>query len=317
MAEQSAKSEKISYDAWMDAMEQLGDAHGAFDRLGPDHNALYLEDSNTLLVTFENAQDLRARGQERPMGWTIAEEAGWSQLSLLAEGETWFRSPQVYTYFDEMVDDGFFDDFDRVVFYGTDNCGYAAGAFSVAAPGATVLLVNPQATLDPRVTEWDPRFARHRRVNFTDRYGYAPDMLEAAERAFVLYDPENQYDAMHTALFTRANVIKLRCRHLGPKLEEELAQMGVLSEVIDAACEGLLSERIFHQLYRTRRDNPRYLRRLLTKAEAGDHMYLAAVLCKNVSDRFRAPRFRKRLRELEVQFDEKGNPLPWTDPTGA
>jgi hypothetical protein len=50
---------------------------------------------------------------------------------------------------------GFFDDFDQVVFYGAGQCGYAAAAFSVATPGATVVAIQPQATLDPRVTEWD------------------------------------------------------------------------------------------------------------------------------------------------------------------
>lgn len=308
---------KISRANWLAQMTRLGEAHGSFQPLGEWHSALYLKDSPTLLVTFESAIDIRARASGVPKGWTIAEEAGWSQLTLMSEGETWFRHPQVYGYFDELIDSGFFDDFDHIVFYGAGNCGYAAAAFSVAAPGATVILVNPQATLDPRVTEWDPRFAPHRRVDFTTRYGYAPDMLEAAHRAFVLYDPEDQYDAMHTALFTRPNVVKLRCRHLGPDLETELLQMGILTEVIDAACEGHLTDRVFHQLFRARRDNLRYLRRLLSKTEAHEHDYLAAVLCKSVTDRAdRAPRFRRRLRELEAQFSAAGHPLPWMPENG-
>ena len=40
--------------------------------------------------------------------------------------------------------------------------------------------MQPQATLDPRVAEWDDRFLHMRRTDFTDRYGYAPDMLDAA-----------------------------------------------------------------------------------------------------------------------------------------
>jgi hypothetical protein len=43
------------------------------------------------------------------------------------------------------VDDGFFDEFEQVIFYGSGSSGYAAAAFSVAAPGATVIAVQPQA----------------------------------------------------------------------------------------------------------------------------------------------------------------------------
>lgn len=302
--------------AWIKSMDDLGMRHGSFERLDRDHHALFLEGSRTLLVTFEAAQDVRQRPDKQPLGWTIADEAGWSQLTIMTEGATWFRHPRIYSYFDELVDGGFFDEYDRVVFYGANDCGYAAAAFSVAAPGAIVVIINPQATLDPRVTEWDPRFANHRRISFTDRYGYAPDMLDAAAQAFVLYDPENQFDAMHSALFTRDNVARLRCRHLGPRVDSELLQMGVLSEVIDAACEGHLTEEIFHRLFRMRRDNPRYLRKLLNKAEKSQHLFLAAMLCRNVTSRFRAPRFRRRLAELEKQLSAAGVALPWaSDPS--
>ena len=82
-----------------------------------------------------------------------------------------------------MVDYGFFDELDQVVFYGSGPCGYAAAAFSVAAPGATVVAVQPQAKLDPRVTVWDSRHRKMRRADFTSRYGYAPDVLVIAEQA--------------------------------------------------------------------------------------------------------------------------------------
>ena len=78
---------------------------------------------------------------------------------------------------------GFFDDFDHVVFYGAGPCKYAAAAFSVAAPAATVDAIQPQTTLDPRITDWDDRYMKMRRTDFTSRYGYAPDMLDAAEQA--------------------------------------------------------------------------------------------------------------------------------------
>ena len=65
-----------------------------------------------------------------------------------------------------------------------------------------------------------------RRLDFTSRYGYAPDMLDAAGKAFVLYDPMDRLDAMHAALFARPNVTLLRLRHMGAALQGALLRMG-------------------------------------------------------------------------------------------
>ncbi|MDG1103479.1 MAG: hypothetical protein P8N75_08935 [Ascidiaceihabitans sp.] len=127
-----------------------------------------------------------------------------------------FTIQMVYSYFDRLDDDGIFDDFDHVIFYGAGPCEYAAAAFSVAAPGATVVAIQPQATLDPQITEWDDRYVKMRRADFSSRYGYAPDMLDAAEQAYVIYDPCERLDAAHAAMFTRSNVKNSASITLGP-----------------------------------------------------------------------------------------------------
>lgn len=297
--------------AWYARMDQVGEEHGSFEMLGLDHAALFVEHTPTLLVTFEKAENIRNnRMDQMPMAVTLVDEAGWSHLTIIAETDSWFRDPAVYAYFDRLVDDGFFEDFDRVVFYGADMGAYAAAAFSVAAPGSTVICLNPQATLDPRVTEWDERFIKFRRIDFTSRYGYAPDMLEAADQAFILYDPYIKLDAMHAALFTRPNAVKLRCRHLGAMLEPDLLNMGVLTELIDAACEGHLTEKVFHQLMRARRENLHYLRLLLNHFEARGRPMLSALLCRAAIKRTARPRFRKRLEALTEELAEQGITLP-------
>lgn len=163
------------------------------------------------MVTFETVATLRAISPNSHLfGWELFKENGWLHLSIISDGDTCFRDPNVYAYFDRLVDDEFFNDFDQVVFYGAGPRGYAAAAFSVAAPGATVVAIQPQATLDPRVTEWDDRHLKIRRTDFTSLYGYAPDMLDAAEQAYVIYDPYKRLDAAHAAMFTRSNVKTLR-----------------------------------------------------------------------------------------------------------
>ena len=182
---------------------------------------------------------------------------GWSSLSVMSDGQSWFRDREVYAYFDDLIDDGFFEEFDNVVFYGAGPCGYAAAAYSIAAPGARVLALQPQATLDPRVAEWDERFIRQRRLDFTSRYGYAPDMIDAAQEAFVIYDPEELEDAMHAALFTRPNVHKLRLRHAGGALQFSLRNMKILSRLIALGGTGRLTPEIFAKLARARREDRR------------------------------------------------------------
>jgi hypothetical protein len=226
---------------------------------------------------------------------------GWSHLCVISDGDTWFRDNRIYGFFDQLIDDGFFEEFDRVIFYGAGPCGYAAAAYSVASPGATVVAIQPQATLDPRITEWDERFVEMRRTSFTDRFGYAPDMLDAADQAFILYDPRQDLDAMHSALFERPNVTRLRLRNMGGTLQTRMIDMDILYRVLSLAGAGKLTEKAFFKLYRARRENLAYLRGLMALLEAEDRPYLNTLLCRNVTARQRAPKFRRQLEALEKQ----------------
>lgn len=291
---------------WLRKIVEIADEHGYFQPLGKEHFAMFVEHGRTLLVTFETISEMRARGAE-PLGWRMIRDAGWSHLCIACEGETWFRDKRVYGYFDRLVDEGFLEDFDNVIFYGAGSCGYAAAAFSVAAPGATVVAVQPQATLDTEIAGWDHRFRPMRRVDFSDRYGYAPDMIEAADRAFIVYDPTATLDAMHAALFRRANVTPLRVRRMSERLQGDLLGMQILYRMLEKAASGRLDARSFARLARTRRNHPPYLRSLLSAVEEKGRTKLAAALCRNVVSRMKAPRFARRLETLERGM--KGMPL--------
>lgn len=297
---------------WLTRLADTAEARGHFQPLGKKHLAAFVDAGSTLLVSFETMQGIRALSDEaRPLGWDMVNAHGWSSLSLISEGDTWFRSRDVFGYFDALIDDGFFDEFDRILFYGAGPCGYAAAAFSVASPGATVLAIQPQATLDPRITEWDERFTHMRRTDFTSRYGYAPDMLDAATRAFVIYDPEVELDAMHAALFTRANVSKFRMRFMGSAIQSELLEMDLMAALLQAAGSGTLDTLSFARLMRARRSYPPYLRGLLAAIDRQDRPWLAATLCRNVLARLdSAPRFARRLKQLEREAQDGAIEIP-------
>jgi len=285
---------------WLGKLAEIGEAEGFFRPLGRRHFACHIERGDTLIVTFETQQGIRGLSERaEPLGWSLVRARGWSHLCVASDGETWFRDRAVFGLFDQLIDDGFFDIYETVLFYGAGPCGYAAAAFSVAAPGARVVTIQPQATLDPRVTEWDDRFTDMRRTDFTTRYGYAPDMLDAAAEAFVLYDPAETLDAMHAALFTRAGVTKLRMRHMGDAIQSEMMDMGMLVPLLDAVATGTLDLQRFARLYRARRENPAYLRRLLSAADQRDSDVLAFMLTTNVTSRMKAPRFQRRLADIQ------------------
>lgn len=281
---------------WLAAVEELCDEDGYLERLGKRHYAAFVEKSATLLVSFETLQGIPALSSlAQPFGWEMLLDHGWSSLCIASDGDTWFRDPAVYGYFDRLIDDGFFDEFEEVIFYGAGPCGYAAAAYSVAAPEARVLAVQPQATLDPRVTEWDDRFLAMRRADFTSRYGYAPDMLDGATAAYVIYDPRQQLDAMHAALFTRPNTTKLRLRHMGDAIQTDLLEMEQLAPLLLAIAEDSLDDLGFARMMRARRTHPPYLRNLLAALDQDGRETLALALARNVTARMHAPRFARRL----------------------
>lgn len=296
---------------WLALMEEIGDEAGYFEFLGKDHWAFFTDDSPTLVVTFETLDAIRAGADDQmPLGHHVARARGWSHLCLIAGKDDWYRDRAVYGYFDRLVDDAFFEDFDRVVFFGAGMGGYAAAAFSVAAPGATVILSAPQATLDPRIAGWDARFRAQRRLNFTDRYGFAPDMTEGAGDVFVIFDPESALDAMHAALFHKSYTTQIRGAGFGADPAGVMHRMGILVPVLTRAGDGTLTAGDFHRLLRARHQYLPYLRGLLARADRRSPPILSGLVCRAVLRTYNAPRFRRRLSAIEVELDAAGLKLP-------
>lgn len=284
---------------WIEKIDRLCAEEGYFEPLGPQHHAFFHDDGPVLLVTFESLERILARKGQMPFGHNIALANGWSHLTIICEGETWFRDPAVWGYFDRLVDDAFFEDFDRVLFYGAGSCGYAACAYSVCAPGATVLAINPRATLDPTLAGWDRRNLDARRLDFSSRYGFAPDMTEGAARLFLIYDPLLPENAMHAALFRKPWVTPLPARHFGDSIETAIEMADLLPDLLRAIFEDRLTPLTFARLWRIRRRFLPYLKTILRKTEAAGRPLLALMVCRSVTRRLGGPRFRRRQRELE------------------
>lgn len=285
----------------IDRLEELTAEEGHFEPLGDRHWALFEDLGTTLLVTFEQLDPILARESGLPWGHALAKERGWSHLCLIADGATRYRDPAIYRHFDRLVDDAFFEDFDHVLFYGHGHGGHAACAYSVAAPGAQVLAINPVATLTGTEARWDRRDLKARRLDFTSRYGYAPEMLEGAGKVTVIHDLTRTEEAMHSALFRAPWVTRLNAPHMGGRIEQALRQMGVLPELIDLAMAGKLDRLAFAKAWRKRRSYSPYLRTLVEKLEADRKLVRAIAACAAINKRLKAPFFVKKQAKLETK----------------
>jgi hypothetical protein len=288
--------------SWAAAMDKATEDEGFFHSIGAQHFAFFADAGTTLIVSFETKASVLAQPDQLPLAHSFAKDKGWSVLTLIADGDTWFRDPAVYAFFDRQVDDAFFEDFDQVLFYGAGMAGYAACAYSVAAPGATVLALNPRATLDPAQTAYDSRDARARRLDFNSRYGYAPDMLEGAARAFVIHDPTIPEESMQAALFRAPHITRLSARHMGDALEKPLTNLKILPALIDQAMQGSLTAQNFANLWRIRRNFAPYLRNLIAKADQSGRIGHVKMICRSATKRLNAPRYAERL--VQILADE-------------
>lgn len=284
-----------------------------FDRdLDDRHSVSLVARGANLLVSFEQ-MDHTLNGAENglPLGLDFVEDKNWSLLHFATTAQDWFRAEAVYECLDDMVDDAFFENFDQVTFYGAGMSGYAAAAFSVTAPGARVLAIRPQATLDIQRTEWDDRFPRARRLRFDDRYGFAPDMLEGAAQAVILYDPHMRLDCVHASLFQGDNVERVKMPHLGSAIETSLREMDLLHRLIEMVAGGQFSRAAFGAMMRARRDHPRYLRNLLSHLDGRRRPRQTALYCAHVLSRMKGPAFRRRLNAAREELEEQGTLPDW------
>lgn len=206
----------LTQSDWLGRLSTIGRHHGFFERLGTEHLALFVQESATLVVSFDRASRVYAEAKDGlPPGFEAVQQRKWSLLSILSLGDSWYRSPDLMAFFDQLKVEGFFESFNQVIFVGFGPaCGHAACVYSSAAPGAFVLASAPAATLDPERAGFERRFRSDRRGDFS-RYGDAPRLIETARNAVILYDPTDAASAAHAGQFHSDNVTLAPLRFTG------------------------------------------------------------------------------------------------------
>ena len=291
--------------AWRESLKALGAKQGFYRELGAEHTALYLEGNSTLIVTFENLDHVFDGDESRmPWGHGFVTSQGWSMLGLMAHNWTWYRDEAVFDFFDGLRDEGFFKQFDRIVFYGASMGAYAAGVFSAASPGATVIMISPQATLDRRIASWETRYRKVWRRSFQGRYAYAPQAVQQAGKAHIFYDPRMGLDAMHAALFQADTVIKYPCRFMGHRIASLWIQMKLLKPVVQSCVDEQMTPLRFAQMMRARKHTFRYQKDMLNRLLEMDRPWMTAQYCRAVLATRGGPNFRRALRAANARLSD-------------
>jgi hypothetical protein len=233
-------------------------------------------------VTFDHLQaSYDADGLPEPWAAKFVQKHGWSLLGIVSKKHVWFREDALHDVLDALKSSGFFAGFRRVVFAGGSKGGYGALAFSSLSPGATVIAINPQSTLDIELVPWERRYPVAR---WTPRFRDGAEESRSAKDVFVFYDPCCEPDRMHAERLSSPNVTAFKCKYLEHGIATCFQKMGILQPVMEGAISGTLTPARFWQLYRARRKARRFARNMLDQAIRRGHFRLAEMLCRSQSE---------------------------------
>lgn len=286
--------------AWRDRLAGIGRDHGFFTRIGEEHLTLFVQEGDTLLVSFDRAARVcHDEPDGLPLGFEAVQRKEWSLLSIMSLDDSWYRSADLIAFFDGLAQSGFFASFAQVIFLGFGPAaGHAACAYSAAAPGALVLASTPAATLTPERAGFDRRFLAARKRDFS-RYGDAPQLVGTAQNVVIAYDPTDAVSTAHTAQFRGPQVTLAPLRFTGTAPERLIRQNGLLMQFLRALShQRLTSARVAALIRPVRRADPGYLWDSLQRAQRQGQFNRAARIARYAAQATGEARFATQAQGL-------------------
>lgn len=289
---------------------------GFFTRLGPDHCAHFTEGTGTLLVCFEHLDALqRADRDGLGLGRQVQARTGSPQLTVLTTRTHGFRDAAVIDFFDRLVDDSFFEGFERIVFFGARATGHAAACFSVAALGAELVLIQPKSTSTPSPSADVDTIINHPISDLTNRYANAPQMARTAARALILLDPHVRANVVHASRFEGDQTDHLHLPHLGEDGEAALEAAGLIGPLLDLVVTGQPSTSEIARLLRPRRQTPAYMRGVLGAIDVSKRPARAGIVARFAQAKFADAGFEADVAVAEQALaQQQSAPVPEVTP---
>lgn len=175
---------------WYREIFPAGPHDGFYHKMGYHAASFVDRGRGRLVVSFDNLSDAGYPYFDvAPWASKFVAERGWSHLGVYSRGPSWFRDVGVNDLFYRFWKEGFFTRFDHVAFTGTSMGAFGALAYSNHAPGATVMALSPQTTLDLSKAPWEKRFGKAHAFDWTLPYSDAAQTVSRAGRIYLVYDP--------------------------------------------------------------------------------------------------------------------------------
>ncbi|MCV6824776.1 MULTISPECIES: glycosyltransferase family 2 protein [Halocynthiibacter] len=294
---------------WLEDLRPGSNREGFFEK-GNKHSLLFVKRSKShLYVSFDNLSNVFEEAIDRsPWGYKFARDIGVSHLGVFAHIKGWYRDAELIRRFEALARDGFFDNYERVVFAGVSMGGFAALKFASLVPGAHVVAINPQSTLDPSIVPWETRYIVGQRQDWTLPLNDAAELTKNMGRVNLFWDPYHELDTRHIERFEGPNIHKFKCWFSRHKTAVFLRKIDALKPVIQHAIFDELTEKEFYRLYRNRRKLPWY--------RGSVSNYFRNSGREKIADRFDMV-FRERLREKATPNKLAQEIAPDTDESRA
>tara|TARA_R100000935_G_scaffold35531_1_gene56260 strand:- start:1208 stop:4474 length:3267 start_codon:yes stop_codon:yes gene_type:complete len=272
-----------------------------------DNNALYFEPgSKRLVVTFDNVHTARLQEQRWPWGHAlITQQLGCAVLGVMSKDRGWFRHDFVHDSFDKLRDTGWFEQFDEVLFYGASMGGFGALTYARSCPGANILAIEPQTTLDPDILPKDLRWPWTQKLDWKNRYKDASEGTATAKNVVVISDPYFDLDRAHVERLSGENIKHLNIPFFGHKVAQPLMIMGNLKRLLADMTRGTYNADEYYRLLRNRHDLPRFQHSLITLARDRGHLKLALKACEFTLEKRKARNIRLMKEEIEAMIAEQ------------
>ena len=227
-----------------------------FFRKSDRHSLVFVRRTNpVLMISFDNLSNVSDRSPARePWAYQFCKSHDISHLGVMANVGNWFRDEWLIDQLETLAEADFFKGYDRVVLSGTSMGAFAALTFAGLAPGAHVIAMNPQTTLDTNIVPWEQRFWRGRRQDWTLPYSDAVYGAKTAAKVNLFYDPYFEPDVKQVSRLDMSNVTTFKCWYSNHKSAVFLRKIDALKPVMKAATFESLTEAEFYSLYRKRRE---------------------------------------------------------------
>ncbi len=298
---------------WLHDLRPGAEGEGFFEK-NLRHSLMFVKrPSDRLLVTFDNLSNVNDESVTRePWAYKFAQDSSLSHLGIMAHVSDWYRDADLIKRFEGLAAQGFFDGYKRVVFAGVSMGGYASLAFSSLVPGAHVVAINPQTTLDPDLIPWETRYENGRRQDWTLPLADGATLTAGAGRVNVFYDPYHELDQQHVDRFSGDNIRIFKCWFSAHKTAVFMRKIGALKAVMHHAIFDELTEAEFYRLYRARRNLPWYRGSVSEYFREKGREELAGHF-----DQVFRRRLRKRKRRLAEEAEAEGQVPPQAAPDTA